>query len=68
MLISARDLAVLLRLSLRSIRSMDVAGRLPEPLRLSPGCVRWKLSEIRAWLDAGAPDRATWEARRASRS
>jgi predicted DNA-binding transcriptional regulator AlpA len=53
-------LAALLRLGLRTIRSMDRAGKLPEPIRLSSGCVRWRYAEIRAWLDAGAPDRATW--------
>jgi predicted DNA-binding transcriptional regulator AlpA len=38
---------------------MDAAGRLPAPVRIG-GSVRWRLDEIRAWLDAGAPDRATW--------
>ena len=66
LLLSARDLTVVLRLSLRTIRSMDAAGRLPEPLRLSPGCVRWKFSEIRDWVNAGCPTREVWAARRAS--
>jgi predicted DNA-binding transcriptional regulator AlpA len=67
LLATAKDLAVLLRLSLRTIRSMDAGGRLPEPVRVG-GSVRWRLDELRAWLDAGAPDRATWARIRDARS
>jgi excisionase family DNA binding protein len=59
LLLSAHDLAVLLRLGLRTIRSMDAAGKLPAPVRVGVS-VRWRLDELRAWLDAGAPDRETW--------
>lgn len=24
-------------------------GRIPQPVKLSPGCTRWKLSEIEVW-------------------
>jgi predicted DNA-binding transcriptional regulator AlpA len=68
LLLSARDLAGLLSVGQRTLRAMDAGGRIPAPVRLSPGCVRWKLSEIRDWLDAGAPDRATWARIRAARS
>lgn len=56
LLLSARDLAALLRLSLRTIRAMDAAGKLPAPLRIG-GSVRWRTDDIRAWLDAGCPPR-----------
>jgi predicted DNA-binding transcriptional regulator AlpA len=59
LLLSARDLAVMLRLGIRTVRAMDAAGKLPAPLRVG-GSVRWRLDELRAWLDAGAPDRETW--------
>ena len=59
LLLSARDLAALLRLGLRTVRSMDAGGKLPAPVRVG-GSVRWRLDELRAWLDAGAPDRQTW--------
>ena len=59
LLATARDLAAMLRLSLRTIRLMDRAGKLPEPLRVG-GSVRWRLDEIRAWVAGGCPDRATW--------
>jgi len=60
MLLSARDVAVLLGVGIRTVRAWDASGRIPEPIRLSPGCVRWKFSELRAWLNSGAPDRQTW--------
>jgi predicted DNA-binding transcriptional regulator AlpA len=45
---------------------MAAAGRCPAPVRLSPGCVRWRLDELREWITAGCPSRREWEARRAA--
>lgn len=67
LLVDARELAKLLGAGLRTVRTWDAAGRLPRPVRIG-GAVRWHLEEIRAWLDAGAPDRAAWEARRTART
>ncbi|MFO0804351.1 MAG: hypothetical protein U0791_14660 [Gemmataceae bacterium] len=67
-LVSARRAAALLGIGLRTLRTMDAAGRLPAPVRLSPGCVRWRLADLDAWAAAGCPDRETWEARRAART
>jgi excisionase family DNA binding protein len=66
LLLTARDLAVLLRLGIRTIRSMDAAGKLPAPVRIG-GSVRWRLDEIRDWLSAGAPPRGVWGRVRAVR-
>ena len=66
LVVGAKELAALLRIGLRTVRTMDAAGRLPKPVRIGHS-VRWSLEEIRAWLEAGAPDRKTWEARRAAR-
>ena len=68
LLVDARSLAALLGVSLRTIRALDAGGKLPRPIRLTRGCVRWKLSEIHDWINAGAPDRATWARIRAARS
>lgn len=57
----ARRLARLLCCGLRSVRTWDAAGKLPEPIRIG-GRVVWRMKEIRAWLAAGAPDRQTWAA------
>jgi prophage regulatory protein len=63
--VDAQRLAELLGLSLRTIRRLDSSGKLPRPLRIG-GAVRWRLSEVNRWVDAGCPDRAEWERRRAT--
>lgn len=63
--VDARGLAGLLCCGLRTVRTWDAAGKLPAPIRIG-GRVVWRVSEIRAWLAAGAPDRAEWEARKAA--
>ena len=65
--VSAQRLSAMLGLSERTIRSMDVAGKLPRPLRLNGRSVRWSVREIQSWIDAGAPDRGTWEALKTNR-
>ena len=67
LLVCAKDAAALIGVSLRTFRAMDAAGRIPAPVRLSPGCVRWRLSELRAWVAADSPPRAEWAARSATR-
>lgn len=66
LLVGAKQLHPRLSVGLRTLRSMDAAGKLPKPLRLG-GKVLWNVAEIEAWIEAGCPDRETWEARRASR-
>ena len=63
-LVDARRAAAMLGVGLRTLRTMDAAGRLPAPVRLSPGCVRWRLAELRDWAEANCPDRAEWIARK----
>lgn len=60
--VGAAQLGKLLGLGLRTVRSMDAAGRLPRPIRLGSS-VRWRFAEIEAWVVAGAPNRDEWEAR-----
>jgi len=66
LVVDARRLADLLSAGLRTVRSWSASGKLPAPIRIG-GRVVWRVDEIRDWLDAGAPDRETWEARRAAR-
>ena len=56
LLIDARDLARLLTVSPATIWRMRAAGRLPAPIRLTGSTLRWRRSEVLAWLDAGCPD------------
>lgn len=59
LLLSAEELAKVLGVSLRHVRRLNAAGRLPPSVRLGRS-VRWRLPEVRRWLDLGAPDRAAW--------
>lgn len=64
--VDARHLARMLCLSVRTVRAMDAGGKLPRPLRLGGRSIRWLVTEIHSWLQAGAPDRVAWEARKGS--
>ena len=61
--VDAKRLAELLAVSLRTVRRLDSAGKLPRPVRIG-GAVRWRLDEITAWLASDCPDRNRWEAMR----
>ena len=37
------------------------SGRIPQPVGLGSKAPRWRVDELRAWLDAGCPDRQTWQ-------
>ena len=45
-----RELASYVGLSLATLWRLRRAGSLPEPLRLSPNCVGWRISVVDAWL------------------
>ncbi len=52
----------------RSIQALDrdnALGRIPRGFKLG-GTLFWLRSEIEAWLQAGAPPRVEWEARKAA--
>jgi predicted DNA-binding transcriptional regulator AlpA len=63
-LLSANDVAAVLRVGLSTLERMKAGARLPRPLELSSGCHRWRRAEILDWIGAGCPPRAEWEARR----
>lgn len=65
LLVDARRLAAMLCAGVRTVRTWNTAGKLPAPIRIG-GRVLWRVSEIRAWIAAGAPDRETWTAIRAA--
>lgn len=67
LLIGADELAGLLSVSIATLYRMKSAGKLPRPIPLSRGCVRWRRATIEAWLSecesAGRLlDRREWEA------
>lgn len=60
-LLSAKTLGQMISLSKRQIFRLNSCGKIPAPIRIG-GSVRWSESTILAWLQAGAPDRKTWQA------
>lgn len=61
---SAEDLAFVLGLSVRHVRSLDTQGKIPRPIpisHLAARVVRWDVDEIRRWNAAGQPPRDDWE-------
>lgn len=65
--VDAKRLAKRLSVGVRTIRTWDAAGKLPAPVRIG-GKVLWSLGEIRAWIEAGTPDRVTWQSIKANRT
>jgi predicted DNA-binding transcriptional regulator AlpA len=63
LLIDIKGLEKMLGRSDRSIYRDESAGRLPRSLKLGRS-KRWRRDEIAAWVEAGCPDRRTWEAMR----
>ena len=57
-LLDVRAVAALLDCSPRHVYRLSDAGRMPAPVRIG-ALVRWRRTELLAWLDAGcpAPDR-----------
>lgn len=60
LLLSAEAVARRLDVSVRTLWRLRSSGKVPEPIRLG-GSVRWKASEIHAWIDAGCPQTTEWE-------
>lgn len=52
--ITAKQLAIMLSVSKRTLYRLRCAGQLPSPLRIG-GVVRWRLDEIINWIEAGCP-------------
>jgi predicted DNA-binding transcriptional regulator AlpA len=65
LLVSAQQASSLCGKSLRTWRTWDVTGRIPKPIRIGRS-IFWRPKELQAWVDAGCPDRITWEAMRQS--
>ncbi|MHC4602139.1 MAG: helix-turn-helix transcriptional regulator [Planctomycetota bacterium] len=64
-LVSAKELSRLLSTSVRSIWRYRSAHCLPEPVQIS-GAIRWKLEDIRLFLDCDC-NMVRYNARKASR-
>ena len=59
MLLSDKQLAVVLSVSVAHVHSLDNSGKLPKAVELGKS-KRWVTAEIRAWTNAGCPERTNW--------
>lgn len=67
LLVCAAELARLLAVSPATIHRLRSAGKLPRPIPLSRGCVRWRRAAVEAWLAASESagrllDQREWDA------
>jgi len=63
LLLSAKDLAAELSVSLASVYNLRAAGKLPLPVRVG-GCVRWRRSDVELWISLDCPNRERFEQRK----
>jgi hypothetical protein len=61
LLTSAEGVGLMIDKSGRSVRRLDSAALMPRGVRVG-GAVKWRIAEIEAWVAAGCPSRARWEA------
>lgn len=64
-LLTAEQAAALCQKTDRTWRSWNSQGLIPRPIRIRRS-VLWNAAELKAWITAGCPDRADWEAKRRS--
>jgi predicted DNA-binding transcriptional regulator AlpA len=63
LLVTAKQASRMCGKSLRTWRTWDAAGMIPQPVRIGRSTL-WRLDELRRWVDAGCPRRDEWEAGR----
>jgi predicted DNA-binding transcriptional regulator AlpA len=63
LLLTAVEAAALYRVSERTWRNWDASGHIPEPVRIGRSLF-WRPKELADWVDAGCPDRHTWNVQR----
>jgi len=59
LLLTADQSAKLVGLGRSTFYRLHSSGHVPLPVRLG-GAVRWRMTELEAWVDAGCPARAQW--------
>ncbi len=61
LMVPAGEAARMIAVSKATFCRYDSAGKVPAPVRLSGGCVRWRVAELQAWVSAGCPSREDFE-------
>lgn len=57
-LLTDREVAYQLGIGKSTVWRWLEAGKLPQPLRLSPGCTRWRVSDIATFIEQHAAQAA----------
>ncbi len=57
LLIDVQEVARRLAMSEESVLRLTAAGTLPQPIIIGNEAARWRTEDIRAWVNAGCPDR-----------
>ena len=60
LLLTAFQAAEMFGAGLRTWRTWQATGRIPQPIRIGRKNF-WRSQELRAWVAAGCPDREKWE-------
>ena len=60
-LLSVKDLAKVLAISVRTVWRLRSAGKLPSPVLVDSSC-RWVERDIERWINLGCPGRQAFEA------
>jgi len=63
LLLGAKQAAVLCGCSERTWREWHTMGLVPVPIHIGRA-IFWRADELRAWVEAGCPNRKKWIARR----
>ncbi len=61
LLVTAKQAARMCGRSLRTWRTWDSCGLIPQPVRMGRATL-WRVDELKAWVEAGCPRRDKWEA------
>jgi len=59
LLLTVEGVAEALATSVKTVRRMDLGGKLPAPVRIGRG-LRWRKGELHDWIIAGCPARDEW--------
>jgi len=62
LLLDAKQAAALISVSPATWHRMVSSGKVPAPVKLSAGCVRWRGADLESWIAEGCPVRKTWQA------
>lgn len=66
-LMTSAELAGELQISERTVRRLEITGKIgPRPIHIGRA-VRYRREEVTKWLEAGCPDRENWAGRRIRR-